>query len=90
MIRILPKIGPIYVLSYTKLKILRDYLDENLKKDFIQKTKIIIGFLILFVLKKDRKLRLYVNYRKLNTITIKDKYLLLNIEEFQNHLIEVK
>ena len=54
-------------------------MDKNLKKDFIWEIKIIVGFSILFVPKKDEKLRLYINYRKLNIITIKDKYLLSNI-----------
>jgi hypothetical protein len=33
----------------------------------------------MFVLKKDSKLRPYINFRKLNKITIKNLYLLLNI-----------
>ena len=72
MSKILSKIGPIYILFYTQLEILRDYLDKNLKKNFIQKIKIIVEFFILFILKKDRKLRLYINYGKLNTIIIKN------------------
>ena len=79
MLGISSKIGPIYILFHTQLEILRDYLDKNLKKDFIQKAKIIVEFLILFVPKKDKKLRLYVNYRKLNAIIVKNKYPLLNI-----------
>ena len=90
MIRILSKIEPIYALFYIKLEILRNYLDKNLKKNFIREIKIIVEFPILFIPKKDRKLRLYVNYRKLNVIIIKDKYLLSNIREFQNHLTEAK
>ena len=82
MLEILSKIGPIYILFYTQLEILRNYLDKNLKKDFIWKTKIIIEFLILFVSKKDGKLRLCVDYRKLNIIIIKNKYPLSNIEKF--------
>ena len=58
----LSKIGPIYPLSYTQLKILRNYLDKNLKKDFIQETKILTEFFILFIPKKDRQLRLYIDY----------------------------
>ena len=79
MAEILSKIGPIYALFYTKLEILRNYLDKNLKKSFIQEAKIIIEFSILFIPKKDKKFKLCVNYRKLNTIIIKDKYPLLNI-----------
>jgi hypothetical protein len=36
---------------------------------------------MLFVLKKDGKLRIYVNYRKLNDIIIKNRYILLLIHE---------
>ena len=56
------KIRPIYLLSYTQLKILKNYLDENLKKNFIWKTKILVEFPILFVPKKDGQLRLYIDY----------------------------
>ena len=81
MLKILSKIRPIYILFYTQLEILRNYLDKNLKKNFIQKIKIITEFFILFVPKKDKKFRFYVDYRKLNVIIIKNKYLLLNIRE---------
>ena len=90
MSEILSKIGPIYALFYTELEILRNYLDKNLKKGFIQKAKTTVEFSILFILKKDGKLRLYMNYRKLNVITIKDKYSLSNIGKLQNHLSEAK
>ena len=90
MLRTSPKIRPIYILFYTQLEILRNYLDKNLKKSFIRKVKIIIEFLILFILKKNEKLRLYINYRKLNAIIIKNKYPLLNIEKLQNYLTEIK
>ena len=62
MFKILPKIGPIYTLFYTQLEILRNYLDKNLKKDFIRETKITVEFSILFIPKKDEKLRFCVNY----------------------------
>ena len=81
MLGTLSKIGPIYILFYTQLETLRGYLDENLKKDFIWEAKITIEFSILFIPKKDEKFRLYVDYKKLNVITIKDKYPLLNIGE---------
>ena len=37
--------------------------------------------LIFFVLKKDKSLRFYIDYRKLNTLTKKDKYSLPLIKE---------
>ena len=75
----LSKIEPIYILFYIQLETLRDYLNKNLKKNFIWEAKITVEFSILFVLKKDEKLRLYINYRKLNIIIIKNKYPLPNI-----------
>ena len=90
MSEILSKIGPIYTLFHTQLETLRNYLDKNLKKNFIRKAKTIAEFFILFILKKDEKLRLCVNYRKLNTITIKNKYSLPNIKKLQDHLAEIK
>ena len=53
MLEILPKIRPIYLLFYTQLKTLRNYLNKNFKKDFIRETKILIEFSVLFVLKKN-------------------------------------
>ena len=67
-----PTSGPIYVLSETKLKVLQKYLDENLKKEFIQLSTSSAGYLILFVSKKNEKLRLCVDYQQLNIITVKN------------------
>jgi hypothetical protein len=76
-----PTFGPIYALSEKELKTLREYLDENLARGFIRKSESPAGYLILFALKKDGSLRLCVNYRKINDITIKNRYPLPNIEE---------
>ena len=67
-----PTYGPIYALLETKLKALKEYLDENLKKRFIQPSTSPAGYPILFVPKKDGKLRLCVDYRQLNAITVKN------------------
>ena len=58
----------------------------NEKKEFIRKSQSFAGHSILFVSKKDEELRLCVDYRKLNEITIKNRYSLLNIEELQDRL----
>ena len=79
----------IYALFEKKLKILREYLNENLKKEFVRKSQSSTRYSILFVSKKDEKLRLCVDYRKLNEITIKNRYSLLNINELQNRLSKV-
>ena len=82
--------GPIYALSEKELKVLRGYLDENLKKGFIRESKSPAGYPILFTPKKDGSLRLCVDYRKLNDITIKNRYPLPNIGELQDRLGKAK
>ena len=44
----------------------------------------------LFLSKKNNELRLYVNYRELNAIIIKNRYLLFLISETLNHLCDSK
>jgi Reverse transcriptase (RNA-dependent DNA polymerase). len=61
-------------------------LDENLAKGFIRRSESPAGSPILFVPKKNGKLRLCVDYRKLNAITIKNRYPLPNIGELQDRL----
>ncbi|CAD0052049.1 unnamed protein product [Aureobasidium pullulans] len=48
------------------------------------------GYPILFAPKKDGSLRLCVDYRKINDITIKNRYPLPNIEELQDRLSKAK
>ena len=80
----------IYLLSSEKLETLQIYLDENLKKEFIKEFQLFAEYLISFVLKKDEKLQLCVNYQKLNNITVKNSYLLSLISELQDQLQEAK
>jgi hypothetical protein len=47
----------------------------------------LIKVLILFILKKDSSLQLYINYKSLNKIIIKNKHLLLLINKTLNRLI---
>ena len=51
-------------------------------KKFIGKMPSLIKYSILFMLKKDDELRLFVDYRKLNEIIIKNITLLSNINKF--------
>ena len=51
---------------------LREFIKENLKKGYIQLSQLLIGYLILFILKKNGKLRMCINYRQLNSIIKKD------------------
>ncbi|KFY06458.1 hypothetical protein V491_08615, partial [Pseudogymnoascus sp. VKM F-3775] len=67
-----PPFGPIYQLSEKELKVLKEYIDDNLSKGFIKPSISPAGSPVLFVPKKDGSLRLCVDYRVLNNITIKD------------------
>ena len=69
-----PPFGPIYNLSQTELTELRQYIDENLAKNFIRHSKSPAGAPILFVKKKDGSLRMCVDYRGLNKVTKKNRY----------------
>ena len=67
-----PPYRPIYPLSQTELAALRDFLEENLAKGFIQESKSPAGVPILFAPKKDGGLCLCIDYRGLNTIIVKN------------------
>ncbi len=77
-------------MSEADLRTLREYLNENLKKGFIRLSTSLVGSPVLLVLKKDGKKRLYINYRKLNTITIKDRYALPLTDELRDRLVGAK
>ena len=78
--------GPLYPMSAKELETLREYLDKNEKKGFIRKSQSPAGYPVLFVPKKDENLRFCVDYRKLNDITVKNRYPLPNISELQDRL----
>jgi hypothetical protein len=71
-------------MSEKELVSIREYIDVNIKKKFIRPSELLAGYPVMFVPKKNGKLRLYVDYRKLNDITIKNRYLLLNITELRD------
>ncbi len=76
----------IYSLLIEKLNALQQYLKENMQKEFIKESQLSAEYSILFVLKSNESLRLCVNYRALNNITIKNSYSLSLIAELQNRL----
>ncbi|KAJ1036048.1 hypothetical protein NDA18_000195 [Ustilago nuda] len=76
-----PPQGPLYLKGPKEMSELRKYLDENLVKGFIQLSKSPARSPVLFVPKKDRGLRLCVDYWGLNEITVKNQAPLPLIEE---------
>ena len=79
-----PSFRLIYQLLEKELAILKEYININLEKGFIRLSTSLAASPLLFVLKKNEKLRPCVDYRQLNSITIKDKYLLPLINELYN------
>jgi len=69
-----PPSGKLYPLSPDELELLKEYLDEMLKNGKIRPSKSSAGALIFFAKQANGKLRIVVDYRGLNAITIKDKY----------------
>jgi hypothetical protein len=80
----------IYNLSTTKLKILKNYIDEYMKKNFIIEFVSSAKVFILFVKKTNDKFRLCVNYKDLNEIIIKNRHSLFFINENLNRLFEAR
>ena len=69
-----PPYGPIYSLEPVELETLKTYIETNLKNGFIRPSKSPAGAPILFDKKPDGSLRLCVDYRGLNNLTIKNQY----------------
>ena len=68
--------GSIYLLSAIELDVLKKYIKDNLEKSFIIPSTSPARALILFTKKKNRGLRLCVDYRSLNALTRKNKHFL--------------
>ena len=71
----------IYSILNYKLKQIKKYLNEHLKKEFIVSNHASFASLVLFIRKLNKELRFYVNYKKLNVIIKKSRYLILLINE---------
>jgi len=68
-------------MSDYKLQKMKNYLIKHLNKDFISSSSASYASFILFVEKKDDSLRFCVDYRKLNALTKRNRYLLSLIDE---------
>ncbi|WVZ83200.1 hypothetical protein U9M48_030370 [Paspalum notatum var. saurae] len=65
---------------------LKKQLDELLEKGFIRDSVSPWGAPVLFVKKKDRTMRMCIDYRDLNAVTIKNKYPLPRIDDLLDRL----
>lgn len=81
-----PPVGRLYPLSAPELEFLSKWLKENLDKGFIRPSKSSFGAPILFVKKKNGSLRLCMDYRALNSITVKNRLALPLISDTLDRL----
>lgn len=85
-----PPHKPLYNLSASELAVLRKYLADFMSRGWIRRSKSPAGAPILFAKKKDGTLRLCVDYRGLNKITIKNRCPLPLIAESLERLAQAK
>jgi len=81
---------PTYRMSQPEMDELKKQLAELMQKGFITESKSPYGAPVLFVKKKDGTLRMCIDYRALNKITIKNKYPLPRIDELLDRLLGAK
>ncbi len=81
-----PSYGPIYSLEPVELETLKAYIKNNLDSDFNRPFNSPVGAPILFNKKPDGSLRLCVDYRGFNNLTIKNRYPLSLVEELLDRL----
>jgi hypothetical protein len=79
-----------YRMPPAELAELKKQLQELLDKGFICPSTSPWGCLALFVKKKDESLRLCIDYRPLNAVTIKNKYPLPRIDVIFDQLVGAK
>ena len=89
-IKLIPRTGPIsiapYRMSPIELSELKGQLEELLEKKFIRPSVTPWGAPILFVKKNAGSMRLCVDYRQLNKMTVKNKCPLPRIDDLMDQL----
>src|SRR3954462_8080422 len=77
-------------MSPAELVELKLQLDELIKLKFIEKSVSPWGAPVLFAKKKDGTMRLCIDYRKLNAVTVKNKYPMPRINDLFDQLGEAR
>ncbi|KAJ4792483.1 polyprotein [Rhynchospora pubera] len=89
-IELMPGTTPIskapYRMAPAELKELKVQLEELLEKGFIRPSASPWGAPVMFVKKKDGTLRLCIDYRELNKVTVKNRYPLPRIDDLFDQL----
>jgi len=77
-------------MSFYKLQKVKNYLNENLFKEFIIFSKASYFSFVLFALKANEDLQFCVDYQKLNAIIKRNRYSLSLIDEMINKIVDCK
>ncbi|GJZ61545.1 hypothetical protein Tco_0617682 [Tanacetum coccineum] len=75
-----------YSLAPSKMEELSTQLQELSDKGFIIPSSLPWGALVLFVKKKDGSFRMCIDYRELNKLTVKNRYLLPRVDDLFDQL----
>lgn len=75
-----------YIMAPTELRKLKTRLQELVDKGFIRPSTSPWGALVLFVKKKDGSMRLCIDYRQPNQVTVKNCYPLPHIDDLFDQL----
>lgn len=80
----------VYIILQQKKRIIKIYI-ENIKDKRYIRNSILQYAILTFIIKKfDKKLYVYVNYRDLNTLTIKNRNIFLLIKKILQKLYKIK
>ncbi|XP_061357106.1 uncharacterized protein LOC133301486 [Gastrolobium bilobum] len=89
-IDLFPGVGPIslasYRMSHVELAELKKQLEELSRKNFVRPSVSPWGAPVIFVKKKDGTMRLCMDYRQLNKVSVKNKYPLPLIDDLLDQL----
>ena len=85
-----PTWGPLYSMSRAELVVLKELLEENMSKGFIRQSSLLFAAPVLFTKKSYGGLRFCIDYRDINSKTIKNRYPLRLIKETLNLLGKAK
>jgi len=78
--------GRIYPLSKNKREEVQNFIEDQLRKEYIRPSKSPQMLLVFFVGKKNRSKRMVMDYHNLNDQTIKNNYSLLLITELIDNM----
>ncbi len=94
VIEVMPRVAPPakapYQMSHEELKEFKIQFKELFTKGYIKPSKLPYGATVLFVQKKDGTLRMCVDYKALNKVTVNNRYPLPQIDDLFDRLSGIK